>query len=334
MLKAYSTLDFSVHLFKVHFTMKLTYRTVPNDEDDNDVQENEVEFTQAGSSPRGDIRNRTQWDDDCPWSEWYSAEDPIKGFELVAMWSEKVVENSLEMAELENSSPHEAEKWILYPNLSPNLIDGSQGSWVCFATQLCLLVDALDMSFTAQFMEDFVSVESPGSENVKSSSIIPPPTVIDRVLKELFQEGGQLPNFTDGEHKTSRAIKGAPLQSLFAQFCLRSVWFGNCNIRAIAVVWVEFVREVRWCWEELQPLPRMPTDGSIDLSTCLINQKLHMLAICIERKRELTEDFQDCIGSNDHFSTNLEVSMENSTVGEDSSTMQTTDEDFSRKRDR
>lgn len=59
--------------------MKLTYRTLPNDEDDNDVQENDVEVTQAGSSPRGDIRSRTQWDDDCPWSEWYSAEDPIKG---------------------------------------------------------------------------------------------------------------------------------------------------------------------------------------------------------------------------------------------------------------
>lgn len=35
----------------------------------------------------------------------------------------------------------------------------------------------------------FLAVENPGSDNVKSSSVIPPPTVIDRVLKELFQEG-------------------------------------------------------------------------------------------------------------------------------------------------
>lgn len=48
---------------------------------------------------------------------------------------------------------------------------------------------------------------------------------------------------------------------------------------AIAVLWIEFVREVRWCWEESQPLPRMPTNGSIDLSTCLINQKLHMVTL-------------------------------------------------------
>ena len=35
--------------------------------------------------------------------------------------------------------------------------DSPQGSRVGFASQLCLLVDALDMSLTAQFMEDFVS---------------------------------------------------------------------------------------------------------------------------------------------------------------------------------
>ena len=43
------------------------------------------------------------------------------GFDLVTTWSEKVVESSLEMAEMENASLHEAEKWILTPNLSPNL---------------------------------------------------------------------------------------------------------------------------------------------------------------------------------------------------------------------
>lgn len=52
------------------------------------------------------------------------------------------------------------------------------------------------------------------------------------------------------------------------------------HLIAIAVLWIEFVREVRWCWEESQPLPRMPVNGTIDLSTCLINQKLHMVGFC------------------------------------------------------
>ncbi|XVF20360.1 hypothetical protein REPUB_Repub11eG0191400 [Reevesia pubescens] len=327
---AYSTLDHSMHLFKVHLIMKLTYRTLPNDDGEyDDIQEADAENAESEVSLGHDNRNRKHWDDDCPWSEWYSAEDPVKGFDLVTTWSEKVVESSLEMAEMENASPHEAEKWILAPNLSPNL-DSSKGERIGFTSQLQLLVNALDMSFEVQFMEDFVSVENPGSDNLKSSMVIPPPTVLDRVLKDLFHEGLRSPDFAKGEHKSSRAIKGAPVESLFAQFCLHSLWFGNCNIRAIAVLWIEFVREIRWCWEESQPLPKMPANGSIDLATCLINQKLQMLAICIETKRELNEEFQDCVGSNDDAFAHVE---EDSQVGKESTSFHAQSQGFDGKRD-
>ncbi|XP_057484605.1 LOW QUALITY PROTEIN: uncharacterized protein LOC130770977 [Actinidia eriantha] len=282
----FSPLDFSTHLFKVHFGMKLTYKTLPYDDDDDDIRGADIELSESGENPGGDIRNKTQWDCDCPWSEWYSAEDPVKGFNLIAIWLEKTVESSLEMAELENASPHEAEKWFILPNFNPNFTHGSFGNTIGFASQLHLLVNALDISFEAQFMEDFVSVENSGSDNLKSSTVIPPPTVLDRVLKDLFHGGVQLPHLTESEHKSSRAIKGAPLESLFAQFCLHSLWFGNCNIRAIAALWIEFVREVRWCWEESQPLPRMPASGIIDLSSCLVNQKLHMISFYVRLSAE------------------------------------------------
>ncbi|KAL8129045.1 hypothetical protein V2J09_018200 [Rumex salicifolius] len=291
---AFSTSDMSMHLFKAQFTMKLTYRTLPDDGDyirDVDAEKNEY-----GEETAGEPKRRSQWDDDCPWSEWYSAEDPVKGFELITIWSEKIIQSSLEMAEVENSSPHEAETWLLLPTLSEKLNDETKERMVGFASQLSLLVSALEMSFDAQFLEDFVSVES-GSDKLKAGAAIPPPTAVDRVLKELFHEGDGVPDFSKGEHKRSRAIKGAPLESLFAQFCLQSLWFGNCNIRAISTLWIEFVREVRWFWEESQPLPRMPVDGVIDLSSCLINQKLHMLAICIQKKSEANPEFYDATAS-------------------------------------
>ncbi|WVY93297.1 hypothetical protein V8G54_032385 [Vigna mungo] len=370
--QAYSTLDLSVHNFKVRFAMKLTFRTLPYDDDNMKA----AKISKSEENVTGEMSDGMQWDDDCSWSGWYSAEDPVKGFELIAIWSEKMVENSMEMAELENASPHEAEKWLISLRLQ-----GSSGNPVGFSSELRLLVDALQMSFEAQFMEDFVSVENPGSDNIKSAMVIPSPTVRDRVLKELFIDGVQFSDFADGGHKTSRAIKGAPLGSLFAQFCLHSLWFGNCNIRAIAVLWIEFVREVRWCWEESQLLPRMPTNGSIDLSTCLINQKLQMasenrtpgslkervtsellftgyennhvlymsstflkqgshvrmLAICIERKCQLNEEYQDCIGSLDQIDSMSEVlieSQDESVVGDDSFSIQTSSDDFSGKVDR
>lgn len=319
---AYSTLDFAMHLYKVHFTMTSTYRTIHHDDDD--LQSLGTEKEEYGDNHGSETCSRSQWDDDCPWSEWYSAEDPVKGLELTATWSEKTVESSLEMAELENASPHEAEKWMILPFLSPNL-DSSEGNRVGFASQLRLLVDALNMSFDAQFMEDFVSVENPGSDNLKSSMIVPPPTVLDRVFKDLFHEASQVAAFAKGEHKISRAIKGAPFGSLFAQFCLHALWVGTCNIRAIAVLWIEFIREVRWCWEESQPLPKIQANGSIDLSTCLINQKLQMLAICIEKKCEMNEDFQDCVGSNEHTYDHME---EDSPVGDKTTNNQKHGDEF------
>lgn len=300
---AFSTLDLSTHFFKVRFTMKLTYRTLPYD-DDEELQGADIEFTESAGNTGGEIRNKIQWDDDCPWSEWYSAEEPVKGFKLITIWEEKTVESSLEMAELENASLHEAEKWFIFPEISPYL-DGSKRNMVGFASQLRLLVSASVIALEAQFMEDFVSVENLGSDNLKSSAVIPPPTVLDRVLKELFHEGVEFIS-AESEHKSLRTIKGSPLESLFAQFCLHSLWFGDCNIRAIAVLWIEFVREVRWYWEESQPLPRMPASGVIDLSTCLINQKLHMLAICIEKKRQQDHKYEDGFKKNDNDPPHVE----------------------------
>lgn len=71
-------MDFSTHLFKVHFTMKLTYRTPPHDDDDT-LQGGDPEITESGGDPDVNTFIKTQWDDDCPWTEWYSAEDPVKG---------------------------------------------------------------------------------------------------------------------------------------------------------------------------------------------------------------------------------------------------------------
>ncbi|XP_074589506.1 uncharacterized protein LOC141845330 isoform X2 [Curcuma longa] len=272
--------DFSASFFNVQFAMKLTYRTPPYESDD---EIDSIDPEDKESTGDTDILKhiKTQWDDDCPWTEWYSAEDPVTAFELVSIWSSRMFESSLEMAELENASSFDAEKWLLYPVISPNMIHDSPGKFVGFASQLHLLVSALEKSYEAQFLEDFVSVENPASGSSKSSTI-PPPTVVDRVLKEIFHYDGSLP--PECENKHCRAIKGAPLESLFAQFCLHSLWFGGCNIRAVASLWIEFVREVRWCWDEAQPWPNMLKGSTIDLSTCLIHQKLQMLAICIEKK--------------------------------------------------
>ncbi|KAF8721400.1 hypothetical protein HU200_023112 [Digitaria exilis] len=278
-----SSTDFPARV-KVHFSMKLTYRT-PEYDYDNETLDSEA----TESLVENEVVNhpKKQWDDDCPWAEWYSAEDPVKGFELTAIWGEKTFEETLEMAEVENASSFDADSWFLYPVVSQYMVDDSIGKFVGFASQLHLLVNAYESSAEAQFLEDFVA-DTSGQDNSKSTTTVPPPSVIDRVMKDLFKAGNS--NFMESENKYSRAMRGAPADSLFGQFCLHALWFGNCNIRAIAVLWIDFVREIRWCWEESERLPRMRISSSIDLSSCLIHQKLQMLAICIERKKSLNRE--------------------------------------------
>ncbi|MCE0482498.1 hypothetical protein HAX54_041309 [Datura stramonium] len=85
----------------------LTYRTLPYGEDD-DVQEPRGGFTESGS-PKATIRIE------------YSGM-------IIVLGSEKAIESSLEMAELENVSPLEAEKWLISPCLSEILKEGSRAT--------------------------------------------------------------------------------------------------------------------------------------------------------------------------------------------------------------
>ncbi|KAK1270865.1 hypothetical protein QJS04_geneDACA006016 [Acorus gramineus] len=174
---ALSAVEFSMSFFNVRFTMKLTYRT-PSDDDEKDIQ-GATESSESDGKLDGLTRSQAQWDDDCPWAEWYSVEDPIKGFELITIWSSKMVESSLEMAELENVSALEADKWLLFPLLSTNMTDDSKGNTIGFTSQLRLLVNVFHTSFEAQFIEDFVS-------GLKLTTLILFLTLCSEILEIVF----------------------------------------------------------------------------------------------------------------------------------------------------
>lgn len=271
---------------KVRFMMRLTYRTPMPGFEGVQTEDAASPSVKPMENYEGDIAAKVQWDLEYPWAEWYSVDDPIKGFELIATWASRIVQSSLDMAEFENVSTFEADKWLLAPIIAQGLQDFTQDEQVSFASRMRNLLTAFSLSKEAKFMEDFSTGDSPVVQRISSPTTIPPPGVFDRVLKDLFQDGESVSSSRDdnGHHENARAIKGAPTGSLFAQFCLQALWFGSCNISAISVLWIEFVREVHWYWEELQPLPRISQDEIPNFDTCLIHQKLQLLAACIKRK--------------------------------------------------
>lgn len=56
--------------------MKLSYKT-PEYDHDNETLDSEA--TEPLTENEVAKHPRKLWDDDCPWAEWYSAEDPVKG---------------------------------------------------------------------------------------------------------------------------------------------------------------------------------------------------------------------------------------------------------------
>lgn len=59
------------------------------------------------------------------------------------------------------------------------------------------------------------------------------------------------------------------------------LWVHYCA--AIAVLWIDFVREVRWCWDEGFRLPRVSVDRTPDLESCILHQKLQMVIFCSQQ---------------------------------------------------
>eukprot|EP00850_Spirogloea_muscicola_P019718 SM000197S05461 [mRNA] locus=s197:123078:130234:+ [translate_table: standard] len=185
------------------------------------------------------------WDLECPWADWHSMDDPVKGFEVVATWQNRRISDAADAAMLENYSALEADQWHLRvvqaPTWSEDAMDEANMSG--FAGRLQAMSAALGAADAHPFMEDYITARLPGGG---SGLTVPPPAVLERVLKDLFESGQDKEDSNAGAQRLLLG-KTAPPDSLLSRLALHALRFGTCNIRAIAVLWTEFVRELAIC---------------------------------------------------------------------------------------
>ena len=155
----------------------------------------------------------------------------------------------------------------------------------------------------------------------------PPEAAVQDVLRDVFDTNGGGKRSRESESERFRRDargrderapafanppRSAPPESLLARVALHALCFGN--VRAVAVLWRRFVREIRFAhWDRGVPLPRMdvetdpeaPTregerDGDVDsdeeetrvlvreapdVRACLIHQKLQLINACVRRRK-------------------------------------------------
>ncbi|GAX79307.1 hypothetical protein CEUSTIGMA_g6748.t1 [Chlamydomonas eustigma] len=166
-----------------------------------------------------------------------------------------------------------------------------------FSALLSTLVRCSKDAGMAPSMGDLASSTWWEEQGVARAPPIPPGGAMEAVLMDLFKAQGLE---DDAVHCKLQYKRTAPLGSLLSQLALHCLVFGNA--RAIAELWRRAIRVLRTeCWEECQPLPRMPDTKSQqgvladkqvanpDQSSCLLHQKLQMLQLCIHRRKMLQE---------------------------------------------
>ncbi|KAK1260676.1 hypothetical protein QJS04_geneDACA023445 [Acorus gramineus] len=80
-----------------------------------------------------------------------------------------------------------------------------------------------------------------------------------------------------------RDIHGAPPKSFVIR--LSEIVGSFKTQRKMASFWHHVISELRRMWFAGQPIPRVPLDGSPDLDSCLLYQRLQVINCCIARKR-------------------------------------------------
>ena len=104
---------------------------------------------------------------------------------------------------------------------------------------------------------------------------IPDAQELDNVMKKIFQEE----EFSvENESKPlieTDIIKSAGYNSILGIFSRYLLKYKN--IKAMALLWTEFTKEVRWHWENKVPMLNIDSSNQVNLNLAIIHQKLHLV---------------------------------------------------------
>jgi hypothetical protein len=99
-----------------------------------------------------------------------------------------------------------------------------------------------------------------------------------KALDDMFKPQPPTMQYEAGLMQGLRSLgcKASPPSSLFALFCRHAMFL--CQVSDVGRLWAEFVRELRWYWENVDQLPAVCNQPP-DHSTGYIEQKLCMLQV-------------------------------------------------------
>ena len=117
--------------------------------------------------------------------------------------------------------------------------------------------------------------------------LVPTQDELSRMIAELFSTTHPAAAFVGRDVELLLEVKSAPPLTLLASLCMYMLNLEG--LAGVALVWAEFVRELRFHWDHFEELPRTGLPGSEPHRFCKTFQRLQMLNWCIRQRRERNE---------------------------------------------
>ena len=210
--------------------------------------------------------------------------DPIDSFHVTLVWPLMPLFAALQQELLKGAAAKalaaSSAKWIVCRvHVKPN-IDSP------LASALRFLFENLSDVRRCGGIADLLAADSV-TLFLQGSKATPGSKTFVKALDDMFMPQPLMMQYEPGVMQGLRSLgcKASPPTSLFAIFCRHAMFLSQ--VSDVGRLWAEFVRELRWFWENTDQLPAVCSQAP-DHSTGYIEQKLCMLQVpCPPRNRNL-----------------------------------------------
>ena len=201
--------------------------------------------------------------------------DPIDSFHVTLIWPLMPLFAALQQEQLKGSAARalaaSSAKWIVCGvHIKPNII-------APLTSALRFLFDNLSDVRRCSSIADVLAADSvllflQGSKATSGSK------TFVKALDDMFKPQPPMVQYEPNLMQCLRSLgcKASPPSSLFANFCRHAIFLSQ--VSDVGRLWTEFIRELRWYWENTDELPAVCGQPP-EHSTGYIEQKLCMLQV-------------------------------------------------------
>ncbi len=220
--------------------------------------------------PPGSYHKETPWGPDL---------DPIVTLAF-STTCQLVVEHLRVLDERAGEDPASCSNWSLLCQVDPSPA-------VPLTDSVRMLLQAMSEAEGFKSMKEALHNDQRLGRSLLDPLLLPTPDEMNRMIAELFSKVHPAIAYFARDSELLLEVKSAPPLTLLSSLCMYMLNLEG--LAGVALVWSEFVKELRFHWDHFEELPRTGLPSAEPHRYCKTFQRLQMLNWCIKQRRERNE---------------------------------------------